>query len=91
MTGSCRQPKVAPDRSGVVQPVVYGPDAFREMVRTANGLALEVLADGVFLVRDEGLSRKIEALAARTRRRLGIERTPTGWRIAHPERVEETV
>jgi predicted nucleotidyltransferase len=78
------------DPSGVVQPVVYGADAFREMVRTANGLALEVLADGVFLAGDEAFRREIEALAERTRQRLGIERTPTGWRIAHPERVEET-
>jgi predicted nucleotidyltransferase len=77
------------DPSGVVQPVVYGPDAFREMVRTANGLALEVLADGVFLAGDEGFRREIEALTERTRQRLGIERTPTGWHIAHPERVDE--
>lgn len=79
---------VAHDPSGVVQPVVYGIDAFREMVRTANGLALEVVADGLFLAGDEGFRREIEALAERTRQRLGIERTPSGWRIAHPERIE---
>ena len=80
---------VALDPSGVVQPVVYGANAFREMVRTANGLVLEVLADGVFLAGDEAFRREIEVLAERTRQRQGIERTPTGWRIAHPERVEE--
>jgi hypothetical protein len=31
------------------------------------------------------LSTAIEELAARTRQRLDIERTPTGWRIAHPD------
>jgi hypothetical protein len=80
---------VALDPSGIVQPVVYGADAFREMVRTANGLALEVLADGAFLAGDEGFRRGIEALADYIRQRLGIERTPTGWRIAHPERIGE--
>ena len=79
----------AHDPSGIVQPVVYGADAFREMVRTANGLALEVMADGVFLAGDEEFRREIEVLAERTRRRLGIERTPTGWFIAHPERVDD--
>jgi len=52
------------------------------MVRQANGLALEVLADGLFLAGDEAFRHEIEQLAARTRQRLGIERTPTGWRIA---------
>lgn len=43
---------VACDPSGIVQPVVYGTAQFRQMVRNANGLALEVLADGVFLAGD---------------------------------------
>jgi hypothetical protein len=76
---------VACDPSGVVQPVVYGSDQFRQMVRQANGLALEVMADGLFLAGDEAFRQEIEELAARTRQRLGIERTPTGWRIAHPD------
>jgi len=37
-----------------------------------------------FLFRQE-----IEHLALQTRRRLGIERTSTGWRIAYPDRVAE--
>jgi len=74
---------VACDPSGVVQPVVYSPAVFIEMVRTANGLALEVLADGVFLAGDDELYAEIEALAARTREQLGIERTRHGWRLAH--------
>jgi hypothetical protein len=78
---------VACDPSGVVQPVVYGPEQFRQMVRQANGLALEVMADGLFLAGDEAFRREIEALAAGTRQRLGIERTLTGWRIAHPDRI----
>jgi hypothetical protein len=73
---------VAYDPSGVVQPVVYGPDQFRQMVRQTNGLALEVMADGLFLAADETFRQEIEGLTARTRQRLGIERTPTGWRIA---------
>jgi hypothetical protein len=40
---------VACDPSGVVQPVVYGAEQFRHMIRTANGLALEIMADGLFL------------------------------------------
>jgi HEPN domain-containing protein len=35
------------------------------------------------------LSTAIEELAARTRQRLGIERTPTGWRIAPPDLPRE--
>lgn len=76
---------VACDPSGVVQPVVYGPDLFRQMVRQANGLALEIVADGLFLAGDQAFLREIEGLATRTRRRLDIKRTPTGWRIGHPD------
>lgn len=79
---------VACDPSGVVQPVVYSPDQFRQMVRQANGLALEVMADGLFLAGDETFRQEIERLAARTRQLLGIERISTGWRIARPERPE---
>jgi hypothetical protein len=78
---------VACDPTGVVQPVVYGPEQFQQMVRQANGLALEVMADGLFLAGDEAFRREIEQVAARTQRRLGIERTPTGWCITHPERI----
>lgn len=73
---------VACDPSGVVQPLVYGPDQFRQMVRQANGLALEVMADGLFLAGDEAFRQELEQLAADVRQRLGIERTPTGWRLA---------
>jgi Nucleotidyltransferase domain len=72
---------VALDPSGAVQPLVYGARQFRRMMEQANGLALEVLADGVFLAGDEEFRKEIEALAASTRERLGIERTPGGWRI----------
>jgi hypothetical protein len=72
------------DPSGVVQPLVYDAEQFRQMVREANGLALEVMADGVFLAGDEAFRREIEELAATTQRRLGIERTLTGWRLARP-------
>ncbi len=80
---------VACDPSGVVQPVVYGADRFRQMTRQANGLALEVLSDGLFLAGDESFWREIESLAADTRQRLGIERTPTGWRLARPSLIVE--
>jgi hypothetical protein len=73
---------VACDPSGVVQPLVYGADQFRRMMRQVNGLALEVMADGVFLAGDEAFRQEIEALAAHMRQRLGIERTPTGWRVS---------
>jgi len=53
-------------------------------VSQANGLALEVMADGLFLAGDEAFRKEIETVAARARERLGIERTPTGWRIARP-------
>jgi hypothetical protein len=78
---------VAFDPAGVVQPLVYGAGQFRRMLREANGLALEVLADGVFLAGDEAFLEEIEGLGTLTRRQLGIERTPHGWRIAHPERI----
>ena len=72
---------VACDPSGVVQPLVYGPDQFRQMVHQANGLALEIMADGLFLAGEENFRQEIEQLAEVTRQRLGIERTATGWRI----------
>jgi len=78
---------VACDPSGVVQPVVYGPDQFRQMVRQANGLALEVMADGLFLTGDGAFRQEIEQLAAHIRQRLGIERTPTGWRITRHDLI----
>jgi hypothetical protein len=80
---------MACDPSGVVQPVVYGPDQFRHMVCEASGLALEVMADGLFLSGDEAFRQEIERLAAQVRQRLGIERTPTGWRIARSELIGE--
>jgi len=76
---------VAYDPSGVVQPVVYSADQFRAMVRQASGMALEIMADGLFLAGDDALRKEIEELAAEIQRRLGIERTPTGWRITRPE------
>ena len=75
---------VACDPSGVVQPLVYNGMQFRQMVREANGLALEVMADGVFLAGDEAFWQEIEELAMATQRRLGVERTLTGWRFAQP-------
>ncbi len=72
------------DPSGVVQPVVYGADQFRQMVRQANGLALEIVADGVFLAGDEAFRLEIEELTREVREWLGIERTPTGWSISRP-------
>jgi hypothetical protein len=80
---------VACDPSGVVQPVVYGAEQFRHMVCQANGLALEVMADGLFLAGDEAFRQEIEGLAAQTRQQLGIKRTPTGWHIARPDRIAE--
>ena len=76
---------VACDPSGVVQPLVYGADQFRRMIREANGLALEVMADGLFLAGDEAFREEIVSLVRSVQGRLGIERTPTGWQIAHPE------
>ena len=80
---------VACDPSGVVQPVVYGPDQFLRMVRQANGLALEVTADGLFLAGDETFWEKVALLATHVREQLGITRTLMGWQIAYPELIVE--
>lgn len=72
------------DPWGVVQPLVYGGDQFRRMIREANGLALEVMADGVFLAGDEAFRQEMEELSARTAQELGIERTRRGWRLSRP-------
>ena len=72
---------VALDPSGAVQPVVYGREQFLTMIRQANGLALEVMADGLFLAGDGEFLRAIDRLAAQTHQELGIERTDTGWRL----------
>lgn len=58
---------IACDPSGVVQSVVYSLDQFRRMVHQANGLALEGMADDLFLVSDETFRREIEKIAACTR------------------------
>jgi len=73
---------VACDPSGIVQPLVYDREQFCQMIDQANGLALEVMADGIFLAGDEGFRRQIEGRARRVHERFGIERTATGWRLA---------
>jgi hypothetical protein len=72
---------VACDRSGVVQPVVYGADQFRTMVRQANDLTLEVMADGLFLAGDEAFRQDLERLDTEARRAFGVKSTATGWRL----------
>ncbi len=71
------------DPSGVVQPLVYGADQFRQMVDQANGLALEVMADGICLVGEAEFVRALEAWHQRSCERWGIERTPGGWRLRY--------
>jgi UTP:GlnB (protein PII) uridylyltransferase len=78
---------VACDPSGIVQPLVYNPNQFRQMINQANGIALEIMADGIFLTGDETFRREIETLAAETRQRLEIHRTATGWQIMRPEKL----
>lgn len=80
---------VACDPSGVVQPLVYGADQFRQMVADANGLALEVLADGIFLAGDSSYFQEIETLGRTTREKFRIERTPTGWRLRALEKIDQ--
>lgn len=79
---------VACDPTGVVQPVVYGREQFLQMLHQANGLALEVTADGVFLAGSEAVYQEIEQAIAQTRERLALVRTPSGWRIGRPEPAE---
>jgi len=75
------------DPSGVVQPVIHGPDQFLRAVRRVNGLALKVTADGFYCAGDETFWEEIELLATQVRELLDITRTLTGWRIAYPELI----
>jgi hypothetical protein len=47
------------------------------------------MADGLFLVGDDAFRQEIQTLALQTQRRLGIERTHTGWNIARPDLIAE--
>jgi hypothetical protein len=48
-----------------------------------------VVADGLFLAGDEAFRGEIEALTECRWQRLGIRRTPGGWRIAHPHLLND--
>lgn len=71
------------DPSGAVRPVVYGAEQFRRMVRQANPLALEVIADGVFLAGDENFCSELERLAADLCQTLGGDTHTTHQRRRH--------
>ncbi len=71
------------DPSGAVRPVVYGAEQFRRMVRQANPLALEVIADGVFLAGDESFCNELERLAADACQPLGGDTHTTQHRRRH--------
>jgi hypothetical protein len=48
-----------------------------------------MVADGLFLVGDDAFRQEIEATAEHLVQRLGIQRTPSGWRIGHPHLIRD--
>jgi len=75
------------DPTGIVQPVVYGRDQFKRMIGEGNGLALEVMHHGIALAGDEGFLTELETAWERAQDRLGLQKTPTGWRITQLKEV----
>lgn len=67
--------------SGIVELHIYGSQQFRQMIRQANGLALEVMDHGLILGGDPVYLMEIQSLFHHTRKRLGLTRVDRGWDI----------
>lgn len=74
---------------GIIELHIYGSSQFRQMIRHANGLALEVMDHGIALGGDESYLAEMESLFEKMRRELGILRVRNGWVISHPAPGQE--
>jgi hypothetical protein len=64
---------------GIIELHIYGSQQFKQMIRQANGLALEVMHYGVALSGDRFYLTEIERLFRETRRDLSLVRVGNGW------------
>jgi len=68
---------------GVIELHIYGSQQFKQMIRQANGLALEVMHHGLALSGAESYLAEIERLFEETRRAFGIVQVGNGWLVSH--------
>ncbi|MBI3988535.1 MAG: nucleotidyltransferase domain-containing protein [candidate division NC10 bacterium] len=74
------------DDSGWIEPIGYGKEQFKRMIREVNPLAWEALTDGILLyLGDEAAWQEILRVSAETKQTLDVVRTPTGWEIRNEE------
>jgi len=72
---------------GIIELHIYGSQQFTRMIRQANGLALEVMHQGIALGGDEPYLAEIQRLFEKTRRQLGIVPVENGWLVGHKENL----
>lgn len=65
---------------GVVQPVVTTWEELIAQLEAGEPFFHEVIAEGIVLLDAEGTSDALRRRAADAARRLGLERTPHGWK-----------
>ncbi len=68
--------------TGVAEAQTFGAEEFKEMLREANPLALEILHYGLVLGGEESFIEELETIFEETRQKWGLEKTPGGWRMA---------
>lgn len=64
---------------GIIELHIYGSQQFKQMIRQANGLALEVMHHGIALSGDQFYLTEIKQLFRATQRDLSIVRVGNGW------------
>lgn len=67
---------------GIAEAQAFGKAEFKNMLKDANGLALEIMHYGLLLAGDESFAAELEKLFEEVKEEWGLEKTPTGW-IAH--------
>jgi hypothetical protein len=72
---------------GVIELHIYGSQQFNQMIRQANGLALEVMHEGIALSSDRSYLAGIERLFEETRKDLDIVQVATGWVVGGKEKL----
>lgn len=65
---------------GVVQPTVKTWDELTEQIAAGEPFLCEIVEDGQALFDVAGVHEQLRRYAATARERLGLERTPAGWR-----------
>lgn len=64
---------------GVVQPHIYGFEQFLRMVDAINGLAIEVVHDGIALAGDESYWEEVRRRFRAAQEHYRLQKVPGGW------------